>query len=345
MSEKQTMFSVIIPVYNVEDYLSECLDSVLCQNFHNYEILVVEDKSTDSSLQIARRYAQAHMDRIRLLEHQVNKGLGGARNTGIDEAKGQYLVFLDSDDYMKPGALEQLYSVLVRENIDVVEFGYDLVDEGGAFLRRVHCGQSIYAPTGRERSLITRSVTAWNKVVRRSVYVDNRIYFPEKRYYEDYCTIPKFWMLDIKAVTLDESLYGYRQRAGSIMHDTNISKTQDILLGTDELLRFAKEQNLSDSKLQELERLAIEHVLLNATLRVNSINWHTDMQKKLKAYMRKHFPNYMNNPYMNTFSNREKRLLKLIEGEYYGAVYVMWHQRNRVSGAAKRVLRQIKLIK
>ena len=334
----QIMFSIVVPVYNVEKYLAECLNSVLNQSFTDFELLIIDDMSTDSSLQIARQYAEENPDRIRLIEHPVNKGLGGARNTGIEAATGQYLLFLDSDDFMKPGTLEVLHSTILAENADIVEFGYDYVDETGAFLYQEHCPKSVYSSDGKERSLLTRGVTAWNKAVRATAFTDTGIRYPEKRYYEDFWTTPKLWMLGIKAVTLDLPLYGYRQRAGSIMHDTNVSKAEDILLGADQLLDFCRQSNFPQERWNELEYLILRH-LLNAVTRVNGIDPRSAMQNKIWDYWMTHFPNYAENPYLELMDDLHKELFRLVTTKKFLTLYVTFHIRARIVRVVKRILR------
>ena len=133
---EQTMFSIVVPVYNVQAYLPECIDSLLNQSFRDFEILIIDDKSTDSSLEIAQKYADAHTDCIRLLPHAVNKGLGGARNTGIEAATGEYILFIDSDDYLRADALEKLADRIKETKADVVEFCFEFVDEDGEIKQR-----------------------------------------------------------------------------------------------------------------------------------------------------------------------------------------------------------------
>lgn len=111
--------SIIIPIYNVEEYLSECLDSVVNQTYKNLEIICVNDCSTDNSLKILKNYARQDL-RIRIIEHEKNKGLGPARNTGIDNANGDYIFFLDSDDYVKNDVIEKLYDKITETKSDLV---------------------------------------------------------------------------------------------------------------------------------------------------------------------------------------------------------------------------------
>ena len=327
-------FSIIVPVYNVEAYLAPCLDSLLEQTYDDYRIIVIDDVSKDSSLQIARGYAEKHPDKIHLIEHPVNKGLGGARNTGIEAATGEYLVFLDSDDYLRTDTLAQINDAIERENPDIVEFCYLMVDEQGNSLnRRSYCANSNANP-------LVRAINTWNKAYRRELFADVR--FPERRYYEDYCTTPKLLMNTGSVVSINEPFYMYRQRTGSIIHDTNVERNRDILWGTEDLLQYFRGKELSEEIADGLEYLAIYHVMYHAVLRVNGIDRHNKLQKELVDFVRTNFPDYQNNPYWDVFSAKEKKLLKLIGKEKWGALYVRYHVRNRITGSVKRFLQKLK---
>ena len=117
------IFSVVIPVYNVKDYLPKCIDSVLAQDFEDYEVILIDDGSTDGeSGAICDRYAAAHPERIRAI-HKPNGGVGEARNVGIEAAQGEYLIFIDSDDYIATGMFRVLADAVARFRSDIIGFG------------------------------------------------------------------------------------------------------------------------------------------------------------------------------------------------------------------------------
>ena len=130
------IFSVVIPVYNVKDYLPKCIDSVLAQDFDDYELVLVDDGSTDGeSGAICDRYAAAHPERIRVI-HKPNGGLGDARNVGLEAAAGEYLVFIDSDDYIGAGMFRTLAGAIDRFHSDVIDFGF-AVDTDGTITKQL----------------------------------------------------------------------------------------------------------------------------------------------------------------------------------------------------------------
>ena len=117
------LVSIVIPIYNVEKYLNECVDSVIVQTYHDLEIILVDDGSTDNSGKLCDEYKKID-DRIKVI-HQKNGGLSAARNTGMDSAIGEYLYFLDSDDYIEPQTVERLVDTIEQEKADIVLFdGY-----------------------------------------------------------------------------------------------------------------------------------------------------------------------------------------------------------------------------
>lgn len=326
-------FSIIIPVYNCAAYLPCCLDSLLAQTFGDFEIIAVDDGSKDNSREIGRDYATRYGDRLRFLEHTVNKGPGGARNTGIDAATGDYLMFVDSDDYLRADSLALLDDMIRRENADIVEFDHAAVDENGVFLSRTHHPADLPP--------LARTVTIWNKAFRRELFASVR--FPEGRSFgEDYCTIPKLLMSARRICVLNEPLYSYRQVSTSLVHSANIEKNRDMIFCSDELIRYCRENHADSETHSALEHLTVCHVMYHAVLRVNGIDRKSDLQHTLKSYVEDRFPNYRQNPHRKLFSKRQLRLLSLIEKERWTSLYICYHMRNRITGFLRRILRKLK---
>ena len=121
--------SVIVPVYNVEKYLNKCLDSLLCQSLNDIEIVLVEDGGMDKSLEIAREYAEKHQN-VKLIVHETNRGIGKARNDGIEAAEGEYLTFVDSDDYVSSDYCEKFYEFAKENKLDFVSASTYLDHDG-----------------------------------------------------------------------------------------------------------------------------------------------------------------------------------------------------------------------
>ena len=180
------VLSFIVPIYNVERFLPKCLHSIIDNDWNEitYEIIIVDDASPDRSVEIAKEFAEKH-ENITVIS-QENKGLGGARNTGITKAKGDYLFFLDSDDFLKPNEIQELIKIATNNNLDLLEFGADRVDQHYRFIDQVF---------KKENSLILDGLSyiakynfdnsACNKLYKRSFIVENEIVFFENTYIED----------------------------------------------------------------------------------------------------------------------------------------------------------------
>ena len=211
--------SVIIPIYNVERYIRECLQSVARQSFSAYEVLMVDDGSTDQSGRIAQEYADRY-SRFRLI-HKENGGLSSARNAGLEQAKGMYVCFVDADDYITEDYLCRLYEKAEETNADMVIADYREVEEQGNIIVKelgqpprqgcMNRRQLLWALTSvGECHYATTVVVAWNKLIRREIMC--RHFFPEGRLHEDEYVIMPLLLECGHVEWIDEVVYLYRQR-------------------------------------------------------------------------------------------------------------------------------------
>lgn len=214
MQTTQPIVSIVVPIYNVEPYVNECLASILGQTYRNLQVLVVEDCSTDGSLNaMAPHLADP---RVRLIRHYENQGLSAARNTGIDAACGEYLMFVDSDDVIDSTLVEVLVQTAGQAIADVILCGFTPFKDGEAVpasLTRTHggCFEKIEG-----KAYFSYPHFAWLKFMRRELLQNPALRFPVGRYYEDW---PFHWELGfngVKIVRLFHNGYFYRQRKGSI---------------------------------------------------------------------------------------------------------------------------------
>jgi glycosyltransferase involved in cell wall biosynthesis len=234
-SQKENIFfSIIVPVYNVEGYLAQCLESILCQTFSNFELILINDGSTDSSLEICQQYQQ-NFHQIRLID-QKNGGLSDARNKGILAAKGDYIIFTDSDDYwIGNEVLQDLNNLIKESNPDLV-----IHEESRFFSEKdVACKYNqrfIKNKSGRVEDEILNLVyydlyvaSAWDKVIKRSILIDNQLFFPVGRKSEDIEWCAKL-LQHIKTYSIyPKSFYTYRQvRQGSITAAVSAKHIEDV---------------------------------------------------------------------------------------------------------------------
>lgn len=220
MSASTVKFSFIVPVYNVEKYLSRCLDSLLSQNYQNYEIICVNDGSPDNSADILQAYQEKH-DNISVI-NQENKGLGGARNTGLQYASGDYIWFVDSDDWIEPDALYLLNNFIIKEGFkDMILFDASRKQqqESEGTLMRASKKKNFENGMDYARCLLDGDglLYAWIKICKRALFEQSSFQF-SKGFYEDISEIP-FYVNYVHTIGyLDKPLYDYFVNDSSIMH-------------------------------------------------------------------------------------------------------------------------------
>lgn len=228
-------FSIIVPVYNVEDYLDTCLKSILAQSFTDYEVIVVNDGSTDSSKKICEYYTHKY-SHIKLID-KINGGLSDARNYGIDNAQGEYLIFLDSDDFWNYDlALEEINKIINQnKELDLIIFGHTQFDDG-----EVNIKETVF-PTLQIKSgefeadldyLIEKKIykaAAWDKVVKKSILVNNQIYFPINKIHEDAVFLSSLVLRLDNIYFSDKKIYNYRYNVnGSLLSASSKNVQKNI---------------------------------------------------------------------------------------------------------------------
>ena len=249
--------SVIVPVYNVKDYLNRCVDSLLEQTYFNLEIILIDDGSTDGSGDICDKYAEKDA-RIKVV-HQQNMGLSKARNIGVEKAAGEYIFFCDSDDYLEKGALENLYNKLSRDNADIVACGINcIVDGSEAGNNNTINTSDKYGIWSGKQSVIQmmRSSNicsiACNKLYKKSLF--EGITFPEGVFHEDEATVYKLlYKAGIVSYT-PVRYYNYCLREHSIMNFDLIRRYNDSIKAVQERIDFFDKK---DSELAQYSRITL----------------------------------------------------------------------------------------
>ena len=248
--------SIGIPIYNVEEYLRECLDSIMNQTFKNFEVIMVDDGSTDNSFNICQEYV-ARDNRFKLF-HQENKGIAGARNTCLKHMKGEYISWVDSDDKVEPNYLERLLEVQAETQADLVDgYNYSFKDGMRYYYDLTHISPTLDAVEISKEELFLRllegfRIVLWGNLAKKELY--QGVYFITGKNYEDNGTRFKLYFRANKIVILPEPLYGYRGgRKGSIMTNKNTSETlkkklqdfEDITANSENFIYF---MDISQSK-------------------------------------------------------------------------------------------------
>lgn len=321
--------SVIVPVYNVKDYLRKCVDSILTQTETDFELLLIDDGSTDESGALCDTLAEED-GRIRVI-HQENRGLGGARNTGSKEAVGDWLMYVDSDDWIEPETLEKAITAGERANAEMVVFGMRTVDEfgnvGQIIVEDMPKNTALSVKENKEILLIAPS--AANKIFRREWLIGTGIEFPSRVWYEDIRTTPKLMIHSQAIVFIDFVGYNYFQRSGSIMNSSNIERNVEIIDALDDLLEYFKEQGKFDEYKNELRFLVLSHVYLVASIRVIRLDRKHPLIKKFEEYTKREFPDYRQTEYMHRLTRNQRIALKLLEMKQYLLIDLIFKIKDR----------------
>jgi glycosyltransferase involved in cell wall biosynthesis len=268
--------SVIIPVYKAEDYLRECVDSVLAQTMSDLEIILVNDGSPDRSGEIMTEYEARYPDKIRTITLE-NGGQGRARNFGIDIARGDFLSFIDSDDYIEPETYALMLEAAEREQADIVICDME---------KRYDDGRREYVHAALQDDPLAAAGSSSNKIFRRSLVGDIR--FPVGLWYEDFAFSAKLMMISRKTVFVEKPLYIYRCGQTSTMNNNNARKNLDIIAIMEEIRTFSENGGYRDG----FEFLLINHVLLDSIKRlaVQQTPDRSEVIRELREYVHRNIP-------------------------------------------------------
>ncbi|MBQ3527633.1 MAG: glycosyltransferase [Clostridia bacterium] len=321
--------SIIIPVYGVEEYLPKCLDSVYSQATSDCQIILVDDGSPDNCGNICEEYRARYPEHTTVI-HQKNAGLGGARNTGINACDGEFLMFIDSDDTITSDAISTVLYGIEKYNADITVFPLKSIDEDGSLIS-VHTdvfeqNKVLYPQSSPE--LITGNPVAWNKIVRKSIFVDNGIEFPSRVWYEDIRTTPKLIACADTIVYLEKPLYNYLRREGSIMNSAKLDRNIEIVHALDDLKDWFLAKGLFSTYEKELEYLMLDHVFVSATVRIlRADSKKHPLVSTFREYAEKNCPYFSGgeNHYMSSVLPKNRRIIyKLLKKKLYFAVKLIF---------------------
>ena len=281
------LLSVIVPVYNVEKYLKRCLESILVQSWNDYEIILVDDGSTDSSAQICDLYAEKY-EMIRVI-HKENKGLSDTRNRGIEEASGEYVYFPDSDDWLEPNTFSELSDVIEELTYDIISFNREFVtSEEDKLISAKSRIQKLSGKQALLEMLKQSDVTGFanDKIYRKKLFLDNDIEFPVGKYYEDLGTNYKLFLKATKVYVTNQKYYHYLiKNPDSITQSWNEQKLQDMF----GFYREIYYSPLIREKFEELEIEILQAFYINGLIHILSSLYksnisaqYSDIEKDIK---------------------------------------------------------------
>ena len=233
--EKEPLVSIVVPFYNVEPYIEQCINSLTAQTMRDIDIICVDDCGTDKSMEIVERLAKTD-ERIKVIHNKQNSGLSESRNNGVRACNAEYIMFCDSDDFFAPDMCEKMYNAITADGADLAICGTEVIYEADHDQKQSDDAYFAVRHNGTmEKDMdIMRwyAVCAWNKIYKREIMTKYDVWFPRGLKYEDEFFYPAYLTYTHKIAFVPEKLYKYRRRAGSIMNTTFSQKHK---LNTDSL--------------------------------------------------------------------------------------------------------------
>ena len=304
--------SVIVPIYNVEKYLEKCINSLLSQTLEDIQIILVNDGSKDNSGNIAKECEKNNKNRIIYVEKE-NGGLSDARNYGLKYATGDFIAFLDSDDYIEKNAYEEMYNKAIEENADYVEC--DFIWE---FPNKIRVDKQ-YPYKNKKEMLSFVRVVAWNKLIKRQLITDNNLEFPKGLRYEDVEFTYKLIPFINKFAYVDKPFIHYVQREGSIANVQN-ERTAEIFNVLDNVIEFYKKNNIYEKYRDELEYNYARYLLCSSLKRMCKIKDKTIREKLLTESWKRlnsNFPNWKENVILKTVNIGKNKYMRTVNKSTY----------------------------
>lgn len=318
MKHVPSKVSVIVPVYNVEKYLPKCLDSLLNQTLQNIEILVVNDGSTDYSGEIIHKYAQKYPDKIKAFQKE-NGGLSDARNFGIERATGDYIGFVDSDDYVSPAMFEEMVKLAEKHHAEMVICNIQKVNEQGRIIQRLTQIPNMPEKIKLEYNFSVFSDISYfacNKLFRKNLFNGRR--FKKNIHFEDIQLIPQL-LLDCKTIAQTQNYhYQYLERGDSITK-THTEKGLDILKAVEDVEEYFKTTKYSD-KAEALKNFQIFEGVYSFIAYLAFVENDDDFYKmceKLEFFMKKRDIKLKNLLQFNRFGKNYLLSLSLKKNLFY----------------------------
>ena len=283
----QPLVSIIIPVYQVEKYLDKCIASVVSQTYHNLEIILVDDGSTDRCPAICDEWAARDL-RIKVI-HQCNQGLSEARNHGTDACSGSYILYVDSDDYIDPKMVECLLQAFIDTEVDVAccghykEYAYHVVTCLLTKERKIVEGEEIVISAMKGGVF---SHYAWNKLWRRELF-DSDCRFPPGMYFEDIATVWKLFLKCRRVVCIPEVLYHY------VAHKDSLGNTKNMKNLADRWMAFKERYDVMSTRSEKLRQICTKGCLetIGYTWRwlhaIDKKDWDEEKLQEMKIFLKR----------------------------------------------------------
>ncbi len=336
--------SVIVPVYNMADdgKLNYCLDSLLNQTYQDLEILAVDDASTDRSFEILREYEARFPKKVKVFTYPDNRRQGGARNEGLKHASGEWIGFLDSDDWVAPDCYEKLLLKAAETGADVVGCDYNLVDTHTMTVGRIVPNNSD-EQTGvlteeKHKKLLLRPGSMVIKIYRASVIRENQLCFPEHIFYEDNCAGSLWSLYFTRFEKVNEPLYYYYQHQASTVHAVTEAKCEDRIRAMELFYEGCEKGGFFQNYRTEIEyRFAELYYVITLFSYMHGMK-HPKLRfvKRLRKGMERYFPDFEKNPYYQEYTNEEMKKMIALQAKSDVAFFVYYRLKLAVRSIKKR---------
>ena len=300
--------SIIVAAYNIEDYIKRCMYSIVNQTFKDIEIIVVNDGSTDNTLNIINDFAKNDA-RIKVI-NKKNGGLIEARKSGLEIASGEYILFLDGDDWLHLEAIEKLYKEAKKDNFDIVLYNFYLAYDNNKLEEKSSFEEIVKHEDDYLKLSLTGQIGAniWAKFLKRKFLIDNNIEFVKNiTYAEDVATTNLLFMYSPKVSTIDENLHYYYQRENSVTKVVD-EKVFDIPKALEFIKSNLEKQGLYEKYKEEFEYLCYKHIYFYQI--ISSTNY-IDIHRQLDKIWRSKNIDIRNNKYFIEFKNKMTKGLQM----------------------------------
>ncbi len=292
--------SIIVPVYNSQEYLRECADSLVKQTLQDIEIIFINDGSTDESLKILEAYQKQYPDKV-VLKSKENGGQASARNLGIGMATGEYIGFVDSDDSVDVKMFERLYETAKKDNSDFVECSYKYLQvETDGSIKEIPAYGNVRDYSSKKEMFIDPLVSPWNKIYKAKLLQNNNIRFPEGVIYEDTAFFIKSIPYITKPSHVPEKYVFHYLRPNSTMNANKDKRVGNIFAVLTDIIEFYDKNNFREAYKNELEYFCVKILLcssLNRIALVQNTNLRKEFTQRTLDMIKAYFPAYRKNPY------------------------------------------------
>lgn len=320
-----TKVSIIVPFYGVEKYIDKCLNSLVSQTLKDIEIIMVNDETPDNSQDIVDKYLKKYKNVV--CYKKKNGGQGSARNLGLEKAKGKYIMYVDSDDYIDIHMCEKLYNKIEENKDDIVICGNYEVNEDYEIIKEDSC-YSYDDHNNLELNLLLSRPTVWNKIYRKDYLLKNNAQFRLKVWYEDMDFTTKNVFNTKKISFLDEPLYYYLIRQGSTMNNKNLERNMELISAFEELNKTYKNNK---KVINKIEYLCIYNMYICGNTRlITSANKLSDAKKYIKEfnnYIYETYPNFKKNEYLKYLDRNKRIVYTLMNMKLYSLIRLIFKVR------------------